>query len=74
MTTADKTPEPTPIGDEAQAAAAQPTETTKPADSAPDAEPTVNLDYLKGVDEADVTHFDEDDDPTQFSGDPVEEN
>jgi hypothetical protein len=31
----------TPIGDEAQAAAAaQPTETTKPADSAPDAEPT----------------------------------
>jgi hypothetical protein len=31
----------TPIGDEAQAAAAaQPTEATKPSDSAPDAEPT----------------------------------
>lgn len=70
MTTSDKAQEPTPIGDEAKAAAAQPTETTKPADSAPDAEPT----YLKNADEADVTHFEEDDDPQQFSGDPVEEN
>lgn len=74
MTTSDKTPEPTPIGDEAKAAAAQPTETLKPADSAPDAEPIANLQYLEGVDEADVTHFDEDDDPQQFSGEAVEEN
>lgn len=44
----------TPIGDEAQAAAAaQPTEATKPADSAPDAEPTEAPDTAKSV-KADV--------------------
>lgn len=30
--------------------------------------------YLKDADEADLTHFEEDDDPTQFAGDPVVED
>lgn len=30
--------------------------------------------YLKDVPETDLTHFDEDDDPTQFAGDFVDED
>lgn len=30
--------------------------------------------YLKGADEADLTHFEEDDDPMQFVGDLVDED
>lgn len=30
--------------------------------------------YLKDADEVDITHFEEDDDPTQFAGDFVDED
>lgn len=49
----DTSQEPTPIGDEAKAAAEA---------------------YLKDVDEEDVTHTDEDDDPVSLAGDEVEED
>ena len=32
------------------------------------------VEYLKGVDDAEITHFDEDDDPLQFVGDDVEDD
>lgn len=71
----NKPEEPTPLHDElknaAQTIAPDPTKASPPVEVSPD--PAPNLDYLKDADQADVTSFDEDDDPTQYVGDLVDE-
>lgn len=70
-----KAEEPTPVHDElkteAQTVAPDPTKASPPVEVSPD--PAPDLAYLQDADSADLTSFEEDDDPLKNVGDLVDE-
>jgi hypothetical protein len=69
----DVSAESTPLADEAEVAARAKHEATPIADEITAETGIDPNEYLRDADEADVTHFDEDDDPLQHAGDEVRE-